>query len=153
MRDLYEEQGRHPEAEAMLRDAVSGLPDTAGPMHPSMLGALESLEFACLKQRKYVDAENVLRDALAGREKTTPKAWRRFNTESLLGGSLAGQRRFGEAEPLIVGGYDGMRQQAASIPAYFRDSLTNASQRVIDLYDAWGKPAQASEWRKKLAAP
>ena len=46
-----------------------------------------------------------------------------------------------------------MRQQAGSIPAYFREELTKAGQRVIDLYTAWGKSAQATEWRKKMAAP
>jgi non-specific serine/threonine protein kinase/serine/threonine-protein kinase len=151
--DLYEAEGRHAEAEAMLQDAVSGLRESAGPGHPSTLGALESLGFACLRQGKYLDAEPALREALAGREKATPKAWRRFNAESLFGGSLAGQRRFGDAEPLIVGGYEGMRQQAGSIPAYFREELTKAGQRVIDLYTAWGKSAQATEWRKKVAAP
>jgi hypothetical protein len=41
----------------------------------------------------------------------------------------------------------------ASIPAYNRDTLTDAGRRVVDLYTAWGKPAQAAEWRKKLSAP
>ena len=150
--DLYEKQGRHAEAEVMLREAVSGLRETAGPAHPNTLGALESLGFACLQQRKYLDAEPVLREAAAGRAQTMPKSWHRFSAQSMLGASLAGQRRFGEAEPLVVGGYEGMGQ-AGSIPAYFRIELTNAGQRVIDLYTAWGGPAQAAEWRKKVAAP
>jgi Tfp pilus assembly protein PilF len=148
--DLYEEQRRYADAEAMLRDAVSGMRESPGPQHPSTLNAFESLGLVCLKQRKFTDAEHVLRDALAGREKAMPKSWHRFEAESLLGASLAGQRRFAEAERLIVSGYEGMRQQVASIPAYNRESLTAAGQRVVDLYAGWGKPAQAAEWRKNL---
>jgi eukaryotic-like serine/threonine-protein kinase len=151
--DLYSEQKRDVEAEAMLREAVSGLRESPGPQHPSTLNALESLAGACLAQHKYAQAEPLLREVLAGRDKITPRAWRRFNAASLLGASLAGQRRFAEAEPLIVSGYDGLHEQAATLPAYFRSVLTDAGERVVDLYTAWGKPAQAAEWRKKLSAP
>jgi hypothetical protein len=46
-----------------------------------------------------------------------------------------------------------MQQRASTIPAYNRESLTDAGQRIVDLYAAWGKPAKAAEWRKKLTAP
>jgi hypothetical protein len=39
------------------------------------------------------------------------------------------------------------------MPAYNRDSLTDAGRRVVDLYTAWGRPAEAAEWRRKIAAP
>jgi non-specific serine/threonine protein kinase/serine/threonine-protein kinase len=150
--DLYVEQERYAEAEVMLRDAVSGLRESPGPTYPGTLNALVSLGQVYLEAHKYVDAEHVLREAVTGRVKTMPKSWRRFDAESMLGGALAGQRRFNDAEPLIVGAYEHMREQIASIPAYHRDSLTDAGQRIVELYTAWGKPSQAAEWRKKLAA-
>ena len=114
------------------------------------MNALESLGDIYFAEHKYADAERVLREAVAGREKVTPASWNRFAAESLLGGAPAAQRRFDEAEKLIVGGYQGLRQVASTIPAYRRDSLTGAGQRVVYLYTAWGKPDKAAEWRKKL---
>ena len=29
--------------------------------------------------------------------------------------------------------------------------ITEALERLVQLYDAWGKPAQAAEWKQKLA--
>jgi hypothetical protein len=29
---------------------------------------------------------------------------------------------------------------------------TESLERLVQLYDAWGKPAQAAEWKQKLAA-
>jgi eukaryotic-like serine/threonine-protein kinase len=104
-----------------------------------------------LKLRNYADAETVLREVLAAREKAVPTEWIRFNTGSLLGASLAGQRRFAEAEQLMVGGYEGMRQRLDSIPIYKRESLTGAGERLADFYAAWDKPAQAAEWRQKIS--
>jgi hypothetical protein len=108
------------------------------------------LELRRLKLRKYADAETVLREVLAAREKSVLNEWVRFNTGSLLGASLLRQRRFAEAEPLMVGGYEGMRQRLDSIPTYKRESLTSAGEHVADFYAAWDKPAQAAEWRQKI---
>ena len=82
----------------------------------------------------------------------SPQAWRPGFAKNLLGASLAGQRRFAEAEPLVVGGYEAMAAKRASMAAYFQGYLVSSGQRVVDLYTAWGKPAVAAEWRKKLAA-
>ena len=150
--NLYDTQKRYADAEVLLRDAIGALREVPGPQHPTTLGALELLGYINLQERKYAEAEPVLREALAGREKVTPASWRRYDTQSMLGGVLAGQRRYDEAERLILAGYEGMQKQASSIPAYNRETLTEAGQRVVDLYTASGKPAQAAEWRKKLAA-
>jgi len=29
--------------------------------------------------------------------------------------------------------------------------ITEALERLVQLYDAWGKPAQAAEWKEKLS--
>ena len=41
-----------------------------------------------------------------------------------------------------------------SIPAYLRPTrrIRESIERLVQLYDAWGKPAEAVEWRQKLAA-
>jgi hypothetical protein len=44
----------------------------------------------------------------------------------------------------------------AQIPAGAKKSLTAALERLVQLYDAWGKPDQAARWRperEKLPKP
>ena len=79
-----------------------------------------------------------------------PDDWRTFNTHSLLGGSLLGQTKYAEAEPLLLSGYEGMKTREASIPPKDKVRLSQAAERVVKLYEAWGKPDRAAKWRKEL---
>ena len=70
----------------------------------------------------------------------------------MLGGVLLAQKKYADAEPLLRAGYDGLKERAAKIPPQGKVRLSEAIQRLIDLYTAWDKPDQAAEWRKKLDA-
>jgi hypothetical protein len=72
---------------------------------------------------------------------------------SLLGDSLLGQGRHGEAEPLVVAGYEGMKacQPLIAVPERFR--LREAAERVVHLYEAWNQPDRATAWKAKLGMP
>ena len=50
------------------------------------------------------------------REKFQPDVWTTFNTKSLLGGAQLGQKKYADAEPLLLAGYDGMKQREKTIP-------------------------------------
>lgn len=102
-------------------------------------------------QEKWSEAEAALRECLAIRLKLAPDHWSRFNTASQRGGALMGQGRFAEAEPLIVVGYEGMKLRQASIPPPSRGRLAEAAVRLTRPYDAWGKPDQAREWKRRLS--
>ena len=93
-----------------------------------------------------------LRDCLAIRKKQEPDAWTTFNTQSMLGAALLGQQKYAEAEPLLVQGYEGMKQRAAKNPANGEVRLTDALERLVQLYDATRNTAEAERWRKELAA-
>ena len=73
---------------------------------------------------------------------------------SLLGASLAGQKNYADAEPLLLQSCQGLQQRQASLPPILNAPrrITEALERLVQLYDAWGKPAQATEWKQKLAA-
>jgi hypothetical protein len=45
-----------------------------------------------------------------------------------------------------------MKRHAAKIPAPGKGCLTEALERLVQLYDAWGKPQEAAKWRRELAA-
>jgi serine/threonine protein kinase len=124
----------------------------AVPVNAARLGAaLASLGSTLLKAEQPADAENPLREALALREAADPDAWTTFNTKSLLGVSLLGQKEFASAEPLLRAGYEAMKQRESQIPPQIRQArLNEALKRLVQLYDASGKTAEATEWRKKL---
>jgi hypothetical protein len=103
-----------------------------------------------LSQKKHADAEKLLRDCLAIREKGQPEVWTTFNTKSLLGEALLSQKKLAEAEPLLVQGYEGMEKRATTIPPQVKVRLKEALNRLVRLYEATGDKDQAAKWRAKL---
>jgi len=149
--DAYTAAGKYTGAEPLLRDALERARKRFGPADPRTAGAMAQLGLNRIQQRKWAKAETVLRECLAIRQKVQPDDWSTFNTRSVLGGSLLGQKKLAEAEPLILGGYEGMKACEAKIPAPDKPRLTEAAERVVQLYEAWGKNDKAAEWRAKLA--
>src|SRR5207245_9755299 len=105
-----------------------------------------------LKQHRFADAEPLLRECLAIREQKFPDDWRTFNTKSVLGGSLLGQKKYVEAEPLLLAGYEGMKQREETIPPQGKVRLTEAVQRLVEFYEVTGKTDRSDGWRRKLPA-
>ncbi|QDV39520.1 hypothetical protein [Tautonia plasticadhaerens] len=95
----------------------------------------------------------MLRECLAIRTKATPDDWTRYDATGLLGGSLLGQGQYGEAEPMVVRGYRGMKERESQITVPDRYRLRESAMRVIRLYEAWDKPKDATEWKARLGIP
>jgi hypothetical protein len=95
------------------------------------------------------DAEPVLRECLAIRLQKEPDAWTTFNTKSMLGAALLGQKKYADAEPLLLAGYEGMTQRAAKIPPQGQVRLTEALEQLVQFYDDSGEPKKAAELRQK----
>jgi eukaryotic-like serine/threonine-protein kinase len=57
---------------------------------------------------------------------------------------LLGQKKFAEAEPQILTGYEGMKAREAKIPVPAKPRLSEADEQVVQLYEALGKPDQAA---------
>jgi hypothetical protein len=136
-------------AEPVLRELAEFWKEKAGADSVPYASQLASLGRNLLQQQKPA-AEQILRESMGIREKKEPKDWSIFNTYSLLGGALLVQKRYAEAEPLLLKGYEGMKQREAKIPANSRNRLTEAVERLVQLYDASGQKDKADEWRKKL---
>ncbi len=84
------------------------------------------------------------------REELAPDDWSRYDAMSLLGEALLGQGRYGEAEPLVVAGYEGLKARASRVPLTDRFRVPAAADQVVRLYEQWGKPDQATAWKEKL---
>ncbi len=81
-----------------LPEARKALPKDS----PQLAGLLAQIGLGLLEQKKWTEAEPLLRECLAIREKTQPDAWSTFNTKSALGGALLGQKKNTDAEPLLL---------------------------------------------------
>jgi serine/threonine protein kinase/tetratricopeptide (TPR) repeat protein len=150
---LYNAGGRHAEAEPLLREAVGEARKKKDRVDSSSESrALALLALNLLRQMKYADAEDFARESLAIRAREEPDAWTTFNARSLLGGALLGQKKYADAEPLLLAGYEGMKQRDATIPEVGKIRVTEALERLVQLYEAWDRPAQAKHWRKELEA-
>ncbi len=81
-----------------------------------------------------------------------PEAWTTFNTKSLLGGALAGQKTYADAEPLLLAGYEGMKQREKTISPESKARLAEALERLVELHEATEKPDEAAKWCTELEA-
>jgi len=104
-----------------------------------------------LRQQKWAAAEAPLRECLDIRAKAQPDAWNTFNTQSMLGGALLGQRKYAEAEPLLLAGYEGMKRREKAIPAQGKDRLPEAVERLVQLYEATDKKDAVKKWQAERA--
>jgi serine/threonine protein kinase/tetratricopeptide (TPR) repeat protein len=145
----YRDAGRHADALPLFEKALNGFKATFGPDHPNTLTSMNNLARAYLVG-KPAQAEPLAREALAIGEKKTPDDWRVFDSRSLLGGSLLGQQKYAEAEPLLLQGYEGMKARETKIPAQSKKNLAEAGARIVELYGAKGEKEKSEEWRRKL---
>jgi hypothetical protein len=148
--NLLDRTGRGALAESLCRDALEAARKRFGPADARTAGIMATFGLSLIRQGKWSAAEPILRESLAIREKGQPEEWSTFNTRSLLGGCLLGQKKYAEAEPLILSGYEGMKAREAGIPVPGKPRLTEAAERVAKLYAAWGKKEKADQWRARF---
>ncbi len=148
--EAYQDHGDSAKAETLYLETLAQQRKRLGADHAEIAGVLAPLGLIYLQQKKYVQAESLLRECLQIRQKKLPDDWSTFHAQAMLGGSLLGQQKYAAAEPLLVQGYEGMKQREAQIPATGKIRLTEALERVVQFYEATGKPDEAATWRKKL---
>ncbi len=140
-------------AAAVCRELLDAQTRKLPPDHPDRIGTLARFGRVLVRAGRPAEAEPMLRECLAVREKKQPDAWSTFTARSLLGEALAAQQKYAEAEPLLVQGYEGLKQREANIPPIFRrPQLAGALERLVQLAEATGQPDEAAKWRKVLEA-
>jgi serine/threonine protein kinase len=147
---VYLAQQKYAKAEPLLARSMKDLRILLPKDDPRIVLALASLCIARLQLKKWDTAEAPLREFLELLEKQTPDSWQTFNVKSLLGASLLGQKKFADAEPLLLEAYQGMKKREKTIPLQAKVSLIEAAQRLVQLYDDWGKTEEADRWRERL---
>jgi tetratricopeptide (TPR) repeat protein len=145
--DCHEQLKKFDRAESWRRKWVAVEKERHGGDSPRYAVALVALGRNLLQQEKWIDAEAVLRECLGVYEQKAPKTWIRFYTMSLVGGALLGQKQYADAELLLLDGYLGMKQHEKAIPVQSKVWITEAAQRLVQLYDATDKKGDAAKWQ------
>jgi serine/threonine protein kinase/tetratricopeptide (TPR) repeat protein len=149
--DAYAKAGEHAKLADLLRQQLSEARKTAPKDSPQLAGMLAQIGSTLLQDKKWSEAEPLLRESLAIREKTQPDVWSTFNAQSLLGGALLGQKKYADAEPLLLKGYEGMKQREKTIPPQGVAYLRNALDRLIELSTATNQPEEVKKWQAERA--
>jgi serine/threonine protein kinase/tetratricopeptide (TPR) repeat protein len=149
--ECLEKSNRPRQADDWRRKWLAAARENYGPESTIYASELEVQGTDLLDRGRHADAAPILRECLSVRRKTQPEDWQTFQAQSLLGAALLGQRAYAEAEPLLVGAYEGLKAREEQIPRFFvRYHLAEAGARIVRLYEAWGRPEEAAAWRSKL---
>jgi hypothetical protein len=62
-----------------------------------------------------------------------------------------GQKKYAEAEPLLLKGYEGLKAHAKAIPPQANPRIPEALDRLIALYTATSRPDEVKKWQAEQA--
>jgi len=145
----YADERRYADADRLFSKVLETRHRVLGADHPDSLAVAVSLGRLRIRRQQYSEAEPLIREALGIYQRTDPESWDRYHCQNVLGASLVGQKRYSEAEPLLIAGYEGMFQKQDRT-ADERSAIAEAGDRIVQLYLEWGKPERAAQWRSKL---
>ncbi len=134
--------GRAAGAERLFAAEATGWRQHFRAAPAALAGKLAAIGQLLLDFRRPCAAEPYLRESLALRQSAEPDPSAVAEVRSLLGDCLRRQKRYAEAEPLLLAGHAGAATDAAGA----------AAERLVALYAAWGKAAELPQWRGARAA-
>lgn len=143
--EMYQKQGKYALAETDAAQVLAGRRNSLGSEHPDTMNAAADLALAYLSQGKFAESEPLAREAFETDRRKRPDDWQRFLAESLLGASLAGQKKYTDAEPLLLEGYQGMMARKARVDVPDWRYLDSAREWIVQLDRAVGKPVKLAE--------
>jgi len=120
-----------------------------GEHHPGVAINMTHLSEVLLAQGKPGEAVSLLNAVLAFPVAMLPADHRsRAGAKSLLGACLTAQKKYPEAETVLL---DAWSAQSKSGTTGRGPARTH--QRVLDLYEAWGRPDKAAAFRRENPLP
>ncbi|MBL8898570.1 MAG: serine/threonine protein kinase [Planctomycetes bacterium] len=155
--EVYLRLGLRTEAAPLFQDALKMAHEELKPESTKLATELLKLGQSWLELDAAAEAEPVLREVVALREKLQPEAWSTSSARSLLGAAIAAQGRLAEAEPILIAGFEGLERSFATVPPQSRYRLEDARRRLVELYTKWeaeapgsGYQARATQWRERV---
>ncbi|HEX9545630.1 MAG TPA: protein kinase [Pyrinomonadaceae bacterium] len=136
--------GNYADANTKINQVLENYRQNSNPKYISFATALTVQGLILNKLGRSTEAEKVLREAVKLREENLPdQHFMTALTRGALGECLTTQKRYDEAETLLVTSYTSLvKSQAVHNP---RTLL--AQRRLIELYQRWNKPELADKYR------
>jgi serine/threonine-protein kinase len=139
--------GNYADANAKIDQVLENYRQNSNPKYISFATALTVQGLILNKLGRSDEAERALREAVKLRAENLPdKHFMAALSKGALGEFLTTQKRYAEAEGLLLGSYEGLKSsQSANSPR-----IRNAAERLVTLYTDWGKPSDANSFRGRL---
>jgi tetratricopeptide (TPR) repeat protein len=136
--------GKYPEALATINQVLENYRLNSNPKYISFATALTVQGLILNKLGRSDEAEKALREAVKLREENLPeKHFMTALSKGALGEFLTTQKRYAEAEGLLLGSYEGLKSsQSGDSPR-----IRAAAERLVTLYTDWGRPVDANNFR------
>jgi hypothetical protein len=147
---LYRTEGRLADADKLYSRVLEVRTGLLGPQHPDTVDAMTSLARVRLLEDRFAEAESLLRSAILNEKQGNAGSWSHYFREGMLGASLEAQTKFGQAEPLLIGGYEGLVERENSIPSDVRPVIREWGELIVHIYEASNRADEAAAWRTKL---
>ena len=146
------ELGRTEEAERLLRSALEEWRRVRGESHWDTVGAMNNLGRYLRDLGRLDESEKLLKKAVEIAAEMVRE--RELDTAKLMivqvtyGGCLTRMDRFDEAEPLLLQSFASFTRDPDYGEAH--PVTVGTAQKLIDLYESWGKPEKAEEYRAMI---
>jgi serine/threonine protein kinase/tetratricopeptide (TPR) repeat protein len=142
-----------PQAAPLLEETLRIAREEHGDWHRETNHARLTLSSVYQGAGRPADAERLMREQLALLEEHWPGHRDVYVAKFVIGTCLLDQQKFEEAEGYLLEAYERLIARRAERAADTRPPPRGASgEKLVELYEAWGKPEQAAEWRAKLTA-
>lgn len=144
---LMQDCGDLTAAESVFREALDIRRETLGDNHPDTATFMNWLALLLEEQGKLAEAEPLFLQAVRTCQETLPSGnWRTGTYHINYGSCLTGLQRFEDAEGHLLQGYTLLEA------AFGRDDsrTQTALSSLVELYDVWGRPDKADEYRAML---
>lgn len=146
---LMRDKGDYDQAIALFREVTEIDRKTLGQEHPSVASKTNSLASVLVRKGDYKSAEELFHKAIAIQRKTfAEKSWEIATTKLLLGACLKEEKRYGEAESLMLEAFP-IIEKSFGIG---HPRAQAAVKRLIELYEAWGKPDRVAAYKVMVKA-
>jgi serine/threonine protein kinase/tetratricopeptide (TPR) repeat protein len=154
--ECYRATHRIADARKLLEAALVAQRDTSAlPDRNAYIGFITAeLGITLNCENRHAEAEVMLRQALLDYERLgiRPLGRRLRPPQRALSGlglALAGQRRFAEAEPLVLRAFEELQANEARLAGDRAGMVREALDAVITFYTAWGRPEKVAEWKTR----
>ena len=138
--------GKYAEGYATITQVLENYRQNSNPKYISFATALTVQGLILNKLGRSDEAEKVLREAVKLRAENLPaKHFMTALTKGALGECLTSRKSYPAAEPLLLESYENLNSSQGGKNPRTRIAL----QRLVALYESWGKPDIAAVYRSK----